>query len=68
MLAFIAALDPHALAYRATASEVHGVALDRLAVYNYAVGARSDARNRTQAMQALPWLLPLMTARDGDGQ
>lgn len=68
VLAFVAALDPHALAYRATAREVHGVALDRLAVYNYTVGACSDARNRTQAMQALPWLLPLMTAREGDGR
>ena len=68
VLAFVAALDPHALAYRASAREVHGVALDRLAVYNFAVGAHHQSRNRTQALQALPWLLPLMTAQDGSGK
>jgi hypothetical protein len=68
VLAFVAALDPYALAYRASAREVHGIALDRLAVYNFAVGARDQSRNRTQALQALPWLLPLMTAQDGCGK
>jgi len=68
VLAFIAALDPHALAYRASAREVHLVALDRLAVYNFAVGASDLSRNRTQALQALPWLLPLLTAQGGSGK
>lgn len=65
VLAYEAALDAHALAYRATARQVHGMVLDRLAVHNF-LGARAGhARNRAQAMQALPWLLPLMIAHLG---
>lgn len=66
-LAYLAALEPHALAYRAGARQVHGVVLDRLAVVNV-IGAQegdAHARNRAQALQALPWLLPLMTAHGG---
>lgn len=66
VLAFVAACDVHALTYCGSAREVHGVVLDRLAVHNF-VGAPSiHARNRTQAMQALPWLLPLMMAHEGN--
>jgi len=67
-LAYLAALDIHALAYRAGGRQLNGVVLDRLAVVNV-IGAQegdAHARNRVQALQALPWLLPLMTAHGGE--
>jgi hypothetical protein len=62
-----AALDTHVLDYCSSAREVHGIALDRLAVHNVVGGAPGRARNRTQAMRALPWVLPLLTTHDRNG-
>lgn len=62
-----AALEPNAAAYRDFARAVNGFALDRLAVYNFISASHGHARNRVQAMQVLPWLLPMMTAA-GDGR
>ncbi|WP_306392531.1 PcfJ domain-containing protein [Telluria beijingensis] len=67
-LAYVAALDTHVLAYRAGERQVHGIVLDRLAVVNF-IGAQdgdAHARNRAQALRALPWLLPLLTAHGGE--
>ena len=72
--AYRAALDPNAVAYLQSARaergvqalravrEVNGIALDRLAVYNFIGASPASSRNRVQAMQALPWLLAMMTA------
>ena len=65
VLAYGAALDAHAAAYRTTARNVHGIALDSLAVHNFIAAPPGKARNRVQAMQALPWLLPMKTSHAG---
>lgn len=62
--AWLSALDPHALAYGyGGTAPAHGVARDRLDVYNFLV-ARQGAycRERVQAIGVLPWLLPMLTA------
>jgi len=61
LLAYVATLDAHALAYRSSARAVYGVALDRLTVHNVVAAPQGHARNRMQALEALPWLLPLLT-------
>lgn len=68
VLGLTAALDKHALDYCSSGRDVHGIVLDRLAVHNAVGGAPGLARNRTQAMRALPWLLPLMTTHDRNGR
>jgi hypothetical protein len=55
-------LDAHALAYQATARTVCGVVTGTLAVYNFVVGHAWSGRNRAQALQSLPWLLPVLVA------
>lgn len=54
-------LDAHAVAFGAAAAGVHGTAPDSLIVYNFIAARSGNARNRAQAMQTLPWLLPMMT-------
>lgn len=56
-----AVLDSHASACCA-AAPVSG----SLAVYNFVAGPSGHARNRAQAIQALPWLLPMMTSHASD--
>lgn len=58
--AYRAARDVHAQAYCGSGRRVHGVVFDRLAVANFIEAEGGSARNRVQALQALPWLLPLM--------
>lgn len=60
-----ALLEPNAVAFQAGARQASAIAPDRLAVYNFIGAARANARNRAQAMAALPWLLPMMTAPGG---
>jgi hypothetical protein len=65
--AYRAALEPNAANYQRCAQAVNGVALDRLAVYNFISVSHDKSRNRVQAMEVLPWLLPVMTAH-GNGR
>lgn len=60
-------LPPQALACLAAIPVPHGAGLDRLAVYNFLAARGGNCRNRVQAVEVLPWLLPLLTAR-GQGQ
>lgn len=60
--AYVSVLDVHARNYAASARTVYGHPLDRLAVYNFIVGHRGKSRYRVQALRALPWLLPILTA------
>lgn len=57
---YVASLDSHAVAYCTGAR-------DRLDVYNFIAAPLGNARNRAQAMHALPWLLPSMVAREVTG-
>lgn len=61
VLAYGALLDVHAIAFGAAAASVHGTAPDSLIVYNFIAARSGNARNRAQAMQTMPWLLPMMT-------
>jgi hypothetical protein len=55
-------LEPQALAWQGAAAPAHGMAPDLLTVYNFFAAPRGRSRNRAQAMEVLPWLLPAMTA------
>jgi hypothetical protein len=55
-------LDVHGRTYSAGLRAVHGQSLDRLAVYNYIAARPGASRFRAQALQTLPWLLPMLSA------
>lgn len=54
--------DPAVLAWRAALDAHACVVPDTLAVHNFIGAAGGHARNRAQALQALPWLLTMLTA------
>lgn len=60
--AWRATLEADALAYLGSMPAVQGVTLNRLAVYNFLAARGGKCRNRIQAVQVLPWLLPMLTA------
>lgn len=60
--AWRSARDPHAVRHCATARAAHGVVPDSLVVHNFIASSTGNARNRAQAMTALPWLLPMLIA------
>lgn len=60
--AYLKVLDVQAQTYAAGGRTVYGHRLDRLAVYNFIVGHGGKSHYRVQALRALPWLLPILTA------
>lgn len=65
--AFQAALEPQVTAFQGSARAVHGVRLNCLAVYNFLAVPSAYCRNRVQAVQVSPWLLPMLIAT-GNGR
>lgn len=62
-----AELDAHVLAWQAQAAQVAAMATDWLAVYNCLAGGPVGGQFRTQAVMALPWLLPVLVSATEDG-
>ncbi|MGZ8358442.1 MAG: hypothetical protein ACXWVF_17670, partial [Telluria sp.] len=65
--AFRAVLAAQVTAFQHSARVVHGVTLNSLAVYNFLAVPSARCRNRVQAMEVLPWLLPMQIS-PGDGR